>query len=155
MKKYYNYLVIVLVICCIIQSVYIYTSIVNESEIEGSTSTETKETSEVVYVNSMIYIDYPLLEYYFMDDNNWCLIIAYGGYGENEYCIMDDEADLESYKTNIFLNTFPVWRGTSPDGNIYLYKNSKLIKSMPFNEINTMSAEGFSLDSLKRYSKKS
>lgn len=100
--------------------------------------------------DDIIYIDYPLLEFYFLGDNKWDFIIE--DCANSNYHLINDNEILEGFKTNIVLNTFPVGRGTSADGYIYLYKNSELVKKVPFTQITSIGTTEFSFDNLKNYS---
>lgn len=101
--------------------------------------------------DDIIYIDYPLLEFYFLGNNNWDFIIKDDVNGN--YNLINNNEILESVKTNIVLNTFPIGRGTSADGYIYLYKDSELVKKVPFSQITCIGTSELSIDSLKKYSK--
>lgn len=101
--------------------------------------------------DDIIYIDYPLLEFYFLGNNKWDFIIRDDINGN--YNLINNNEILESFKTNIVLNTFPIGKGTSADGYIYLYKDSKLVKKVPFTQITCIGTSELSLNSLKKYSK--
>lgn len=97
------------------------------------------------------YIDYPLIEYYFLDDNSWNLVIQ-DLYDDKGFSYIDDPNILESLKTNLVINTFPVGKGSTADGYIFLYKNKQIIKTIPYFTIKCASDE-FNINNLDNYSR--
>ena len=82
-------------------------------------------------------VDYPLIEYYFDDDSEWLLVIRKRIFSKEEkFIIIDNSEVLEMNKEHLELITFPIGRGTTPSGIVYLYKNKKLIKEVPFTKYN-------------------
>ena len=81
--------------------------------------------------------DYPLIDIIFEDESAWTIIIQddYSG-NDNEYIWISQERELlNDNKEHLRLTTFPVGRGTTPNGYIHIYKNADLIKSVPYTEL--------------------
>ena len=86
--------------------------------------------------NTFIKIDYPLIDIFFTSDDKWLLIDRSKMFTDNEkFNVIENSQELEFYKEWIKLFTFPVGRGTTPNGMVYIYKNKDLIKEIPYLEI--------------------
>ncbi|MBP0990490.1 MAG: hypothetical protein J5874_04885 [Oscillospiraceae bacterium] len=78
-------------------------------------------------------IDYPLIDISFDDKSNWFVIVRTNLFTENEkYYVSQNIKSLNLNKEKLIISTFPVGRGTTPQGIIYVYKNCTLIKEVPF-----------------------
>ena len=80
--------------------------------------------------------DYPLIEYYFLENSDWSVIISYLPYETDRIeMICDEEELLETIKERFYITTFPAGRGTTGNGLISVYKNGELLKAIEFVEI--------------------
>lgn len=76
--------------------------------------------------------DYPLLEYYFDERDQWVLVNRVDMFGK-DYCeVCRDPQALRAARACYRITTDPVGLGVTPTGNIHLYKNGKLIKDIPY-----------------------
>ena len=81
-------------------------------------------------------IDYPLIDIYFNSESEWLVIDRSKIFTDHEvFNIIQNSQELEFYKEWIKLLTFPVGRGTTPNGYLYIYKDKYLIRAIPYFEI--------------------
>ena len=80
-------------------------------------------------------IDYPLIDVYFDNDNDWIILKSDGLVSDNpEFTMIRDVHSVEHIKDKISILTFPVGHGTTANGTICIFKNEILIKSVPYIE---------------------
>jgi len=80
--------------------------------------------------------DYPLIDIYFDNDNEWLVIDRkYLFTSQEMFYTIQKSRELELSKEWLKIITFPVGRGTTPNGIIYVYKDKNLIKEVPYLEI--------------------
>ena len=80
--------------------------------------------------------DYPLMEVFLDDNDKYSLIIRDHISSKNEiYRIITNFDVLDRCREKIAVLTFPIGRGTTPNGSLYLYKNHTLIKEVPYFEV--------------------
>ena len=78
---------------------------------------------------------YPLIDIYFDENNQWTVINRENLFTDDEsFSIIQNPSLIEMNKEFIILNSFPVGRGTTPSGKLYVYKNSELIKEIPYSK---------------------
>lgn len=80
-------------------------------------------------------IDYPLIEYYFDDDSEWLIVITdLQNLSKNDgiFKIIKCPQDLRYCTQNLYVTTFPVGRGTTPNGEIIIYRNGDLAKRVQY-----------------------
>ena len=78
-------------------------------------------------------IDYPLADCYFDNSAQWVVINRTNLFSEKEnIAIITRAQDIEHIKESLVLTTFPVGRGTTPEGYLYVYKNGVLVKDVPY-----------------------
>lgn len=93
-----------------------------------------------------IYPDYPLIEYYFDTNDDWCVVIIEDIYGENKkFYINDNEESLNFNKEKFVVNTFPAGRGTTGENEVWLVKNDELLKRVECSDF-SFSSENFKKD---------
>jgi hypothetical protein len=81
-------------------------------------------------------IDYPLIEVAFGNGSEWLVIdLPIILYEQANIKTSQNSALLDFYKDKLRVLTFPVGRGTTPNGIICIYKNGMLIKYVPYLEI--------------------
>lgn len=135
---------IVIPILLIVLCVFIY-SLVGYSKIQNK------------YVETTKKEDYPLLDVIFDDKSDWVVIIRTDLFTEDEkYYVSQNAQNLNMNKEYLKLLTFPVGRGTTPFGIVYIYQNKKLIKEVPFIEIyyeNTILQDAFKIVSKENINK--
>jgi hypothetical protein len=129
--------VILLFIICF-GAIYLNRNVLSEKSSKDISAEESTVAEENDFLK---YIDYPLLDEYFLGNDDWIFVIDDGT--EDDKCkVITDKNVLETVKTEIVLNTFPVGRGTSPEGRVCLYRNGELIKNVPYIKI-TYTIEDF------------
>ena len=80
--------------------------------------------------------DYPLIEMSITSNDEWFVIIRSDLFSKDEkFAVCDDEECLSFNKENLVISTFPVGRGTTPNGVVYIYRNNELVKQIPFIEV--------------------
>ncbi|MBO5453058.1 MAG: hypothetical protein J6A69_03730 [Clostridia bacterium] len=108
---------------------------------DRSIQTHTIE-SNVIGMDAISMLDYPLIDIYFDKEYSWDVLIRQNMYAENEaYYILDDREILETNKELLKVLTFPSGRGTTPNGEISVYKNNQLIKTVEYFELDVASEE--------------
>ena len=81
-------------------------------------------------------VDYPLIDIIFENKSEWLVIIRTELFTEHEqYYIAHNTENLDMNKEGLMISTFPVGRGTTPNGVVYVYQNKELFKEVPFIEI--------------------
>ena len=81
-------------------------------------------------------IDYPLIDVAFDDETQLVVIIRDGLFTNNEKILISQNTQcLQINKENLSVLTFPVGRGTTPLGIVYVFKNGELIREIPYTEI--------------------
>ena len=81
-------------------------------------------------------IDYPLIDINFDNESEWVIINRNNLFTEQEtFNVAQNNNTLQLTKENLSVITFPVGRGTTPNGIIYVYKNGKLVKEVPYIEV--------------------
>ena len=81
-------------------------------------------------------VDYPLIDISFDDKSDWLVIIRTDLFTEYEkYYISQNAKRLQMNKEGLMIRTFPIGRGTTPSGVVYVYQNKELIKEVPFIEL--------------------
>jgi len=81
-------------------------------------------------------IDYPLIDIYFDSNDDWVILKSEKNpVGDTDFYIIKDGSSVEWFKEKMSILTFPVGRGTTEQGNIYVFKNYVLLKETPFLEI--------------------
>ena len=84
-------------------------------------------------IETNAYDDYPLIDIYFNDDSSWYVIIRENLFEETEkFIVAKNSTIIEENKEYLKLSTFPIGRGTTPCGELYIYKNGILYKRIPF-----------------------
>ena len=77
--------------------------------------------------------DYPFVDIYFDKDSDWLIVNRQNLFTDNElFSIIQDAKIIEANKEFFYVNIFPVGRGVTPTGEIYIYRNGELIKSVPY-----------------------
>lgn len=78
--------------------------------------------------------DYPLLDVAFTDGASWAVIIQTDLWNEGGETVFlsQNAAELSLVQEYIRVLTFPVGRGTTPEGCLSIYKEKELIKEVPF-----------------------
>jgi hypothetical protein len=80
--------------------------------------------------------DYPLIEVMFDKKYTWTLVVReHHRTGDETFRIITRLDALEFNREHLSVSTFPVGRGTTPTGCLYLYKDRTLIKEIPFVDI--------------------
>ena len=86
--------------------------------------------------------DYPLIDIVFSEENEWLVVNRENLFTESEkISVIDNVQLLELNKEQIFVTTFPLGRGTTPNGEIYIYKDGELIKSISYFDFEILSDE--------------
>ena len=87
-------------------------------------------------------VTYPLIDIFFDDESDWLVIDRNHLFTENEsFNVIQNSKELQFNKEWLRVLTFPVGRGTTPNGIIYVYKDSKLIREVPYIEVHFGSEE--------------
>ena len=80
-------------------------------------------------------IDYPLIDIAFDSQSKWVVINRSGLFTEQEMIAAAQDAQkLRQCSEGLRVLTFPVGRGTTPNGVIYVYKDGVLVKEVPYLE---------------------
>lgn len=83
--------------------------------------------------DSPIKTDYPLIDVYFNKNDSWLLLNCENYLGANDnYEMITDTEILESFKEYLSVDTFPVGRGITPKGKIFILKDGKVLKEVPY-----------------------
>lgn len=84
----------------------------------------------------MSKVDYPLIDISFDEKSEWLVIVRTDLFTQHEkYNVSQNNENLNMNKEGLKILTFPVGRGTTPVGVVYVYQNGKLVKEVPFTEI--------------------
>ena len=97
----------------------------------------TKTENNIDFESNNVFgkIDYPLIEINFSPGNEWLVIDREALFTEKEiFRIIQNSQYLQLNSESLQVITFPVGRGTTPNGIIYVYKDGILIKEVPYIE---------------------
>lgn len=78
--------------------------------------------------------DFPLLDLCFGRKDTGAVLLSY--HNGKQYYLSTAVSALERSKDKLFIYTFAVGRGTTPEFEMKIYKNDKLVKSIPVMSIN-------------------
>ena len=96
-----------------------------------------KPYEEILYTKENINdtisrIDFPLIDLYFDEENEWLLVECQHSLGDEKYRIVADAHILNWNKEFLSVSTFPTGRGTTPIGFLDIYKNGKRYKRVEY-----------------------
>ena len=80
-------------------------------------------------------IDYPLIEYYFDDESDWLIIftdLENLSQDDGLFKVIQNPQNLRFCTQDVYVTTFPIGLGTTPHGEILIYKNRELEKRVQF-----------------------
>ena len=81
-------------------------------------------------------IDYPLIDVSFDENSDWLVINRTDLFTEKEkFYISQNVHDLQMNKEYLKTLTFPIGKGTTPTGIIYVYQDGQLFKEIPYIEM--------------------
>ena len=81
-------------------------------------------------------VDYPLIDISFDEKSEWLVIVRTDLFTQHEkYSVSQNSKNLNMNKERLKILTFPVGRGITPVGVVYVYQNGNLVKEVPFTEI--------------------
>lgn len=99
---------------------------------DGSLKPLTLQASNIDAQITMIR-DYPLIDFYFDSNEKWVIVNHCNLFTDKEgFKVIKNAKLIEHIKEGLYLETFPVGRGITPNGYLYIYKNDILIKSVPY-----------------------
>jgi hypothetical protein len=76
-----------------------------------------------------------LIDIYFDNNSDWVILKADKLTTDNpEFYVIRNMTQLNSLKEKISVITFPVGRGTTGEGAVYVFKDNILLKEVPFFE---------------------
>jgi len=94
--------------------------------------------NSVTFENSNVTgkIDYPLIDIDFSIENEWIVINRTELFTEKESLgIIQNARDLRLNTENLRILTFPLGRGITPNGVIYIYRDGEIVKEVPYIEM--------------------
>jgi len=89
----------------------------------------------IYYDDVLGKIDYPLIDIYFDENNDWVIIKSDISTNNHEFYIIKNASSVELAKAKISVLSFPIGRGTTANGYIYILKDDILIKEIPYIEL--------------------
>jgi hypothetical protein len=97
--------------------------------------TNINQANDVVISDVFGRVDYPLVDIFFDSESKWLVIDRSSLLTDSEkFKISQDSLDLQFNKECLKLVTFPVGRGTTPMGIVYVYKDEILVREIPYIE---------------------
>ncbi|MCL2529586.1 MAG: hypothetical protein FWE41_04565 [Coriobacteriia bacterium] len=85
--------------------------------------------------NTITSIDYPLIDVSFTPENEWLVVVRTELFEDVEsFLIAQNRGALHFNSDQLLVSTFPLGRGTTPTGIVYVYRDGALIKEVAFFE---------------------